>query len=174
MLKVRQFGRARSNQSPFTRIRHRVPSRGGTQYLNFFGSDWYALEQLIYRCWKIGRRIGRPGSTLAVRIINTNCCGNLLTTKDRFDLTFALILVSDAGRRGSCKESEYGHQGEKRNQCITFLTTRTGAPDADTMRTPLLFTRPYVVVWSTPRVHRPHPQLVASAAAAGCLCHLDW
>jgi hypothetical protein len=47
----------------------------------------------------------------------------LLTAKDRFDLTFALSLLSNVWRSSSRKESENGHQCEKRNQGITFLTT---------------------------------------------------
>jgi len=33
----------------------------------------------------------------------------LFSAKDRFDLTFALSLLSNAWSGGKCKESEYGH-----------------------------------------------------------------
>jgi hypothetical protein len=47
----------------------------------------------------------------------------LLSTIDRFNLTFTLSLLSNAGRSGGCKESEDRHQREQRNERVTFLTS---------------------------------------------------
>jgi hypothetical protein len=71
---------------------------------------------------------------LLKRIIKANGIRHFFSTKDRFDLAFALCLLTDARSGGKSKEGEHRHQGEEGNQGVTFLAPSTKGPGAREVR----------------------------------------